>query len=356
MITAVVATADPGGAGPLNRQWVLQRRPTGALQPEDFALRLQPRAEPELKPGQIWVRNLAFSCAPTIRNWMNEPSRSYRAAIGLGEPIAGPACAQVLRSANNRFAVHTRVIGISSWQDYSIIDAEKAAVPVLSVPADMSAIESLSAYGFNCLTAYFGLLRVGHLTERDTLLVSAAAGSVGSVAAQIGKIKGCRVIGIAGGRQKCDWLLRDCGLDAAIDYQQEDLAARLKLYAPAGVNVFFDNVGGSILAVATEHMALHGLIVVCGQISAYDGDRPAPGPPDMMRIVYGRLRIQGFVTGDFLGEVDQARAELGQWLRQGRLVIRQDVRHGFEKLPAGLIDVFRGANTGALLVSVADPI
>ncbi len=350
-----VMTVAAAAAGvPINRQWVLQRRPNGVLQLEDFALRQQPRAEPELAPGQIWVRNLVFSCAPTIRNWMNESTRSYRAAIALGEPIAGPACARILRTANERFALDSHVIGISSWQDYSIIDAEKAAVPVLPVPADLPVIEALGTFGFNSLTAYFGLLKIGQPNAGETVVVSAAAGSVGSVAAQIGKIKGCRVIGIAGGRQKCEWLLRVCRLDAAIDYQNEDIDARLKQHAPDGVNIFFDNVGGPILAIVTEHMAPHGRIVVCGQVAAYDSDRPAPGPPDMMRIVYGRLKVQGFVTGDYCAEADQARAEVAQWRRQERLVIRHDVRRGFENLPASLIDVFRGANAGALLVSIAD--
>jgi NADPH-dependent curcumin reductase CurA len=205
----------------------------------------------------------------------------------------------------------------------------------------------------NSLTAYFGLLKIGRPQPGDTVVISAAAGAVGSMAVQLAKISGCRVIGIAGGRRKCAWLVSECGVDGAIDYKSDDVSAALSRLAPQGVNVFFDNVGGDLLQIVTEHMAVHGHIVVCGQISAYDSDKPAPGPRDMMKVVYGRLCIQGFVLGDFLDEVYAARVALMRWFAAGKLVRHVDVRSGFDQLPRAFMDLFTGENLGALLVEVA---
>src|SRR5262245_30272177 len=260
-----------------NRQWVLASRPSGALRLDHFAFRDVEMREPELLPGQILVRNLVFSCAPTIRNWMNDPQRSYRASIMLGEPITGPACAQVVRSANPRFPVDSVLIGVSSWQDYSVLSPDSAPTPVLPVPAGLSLTDAMGVCGLNGLTAYFGLLKIGQPQRGETLVVSAAAGSVGSIAVQIGKLKGCRVIGIAGGAAKCEWLSRVCGVDAAIDYRAGNFTDALARAAPAGVDIFFDNVGGEIMQATVEQMAVHGRVVLCGQVSAYNSDTPAPG-------------------------------------------------------------------------------
>jgi hypothetical protein len=303
-----------------------------------------------LLPGQILVRNLVFSCAPTMRNWMNDPQRSYRASIMPGEPIVGPACAQVVRSANERFPAGSMLVGVSSWQDYSIMSPDSAPTPVLPVPAGLSLIDAMSVCGLNGLTAYFGLLKIGQPQRGETLVVSAAAGSVGSIAVQIGKLKGCRVIGIAGGPAKCEWLSRTCGVDAAIDYRAGHLAEALARAAPAGVDIFFDNVGGEVLQITVDQMAVHGRVVLCGQVSAYDSDTPAPGPRDMMRVVYKRLLLRGFVTGDYIDEADAARTELQRWLAEGKIVRHEDVRRGFERLPAAFLDLFTGANQGTLLV------
>jgi hypothetical protein len=337
-----------------NRQWVLKRRPEGALALEHFAYREDDIELPQLDEGQVLVRNLVFNCAPTMRNWMNESKRSYRASVAIGDAIAGPACAQVVSSADERFSVGSRLIGVSRWEDYSVIEPRAASTPVLSVPPEMSLTDALGLYGLNSLTAYFGLLHIGKPKPGETLVVSAAAGSVGSMVVQLGVIHGCRVIGIAGGPEKCAWLSSSCGADGVIDYKAEEAAERLAHLAPNGVNVFFDNVGGHLLQVLTEHMAVHGRIVLCGQVSAYDRDEPAPGPRDMMRVVYGRLTIRGFVLGDFLADVYAARAELMNWHAQGRIVRHEDVRSGFTHLPAAFIDVLAGANRGTLLVKVAE--
>jgi hypothetical protein len=261
---------------------------------------------------------------------------------------------EVLHSAHPQYAVGSRLIAVSRWEDYSVLRPDEMAVPIVPVPASMTPVDALGIYGYNSLTAYFGLLRVARPLAGETLLVTAAAGSVGSVALQIGRIVGCRTIGVAGGSEKCAWLREACGADAVVDYKSDDLDARLTELAPAGVNAMFDNVGGAQLAAAIRHMAPHGRIAVCGQVSAYDGNTPAPGPPDMMRVVYGRLRIEGFVTGDFLEDADAAREEIACWVRQQRLFIAIDVRSGFAQLPAAFVELFRGTNRGTLLVT-ADP-
>jgi NADPH-dependent curcumin reductase CurA len=340
-----------------NRQWLLSSRPSSRLSAENFAYREQDLEPPHLEPGQVLVRNLAFSCAPTIRNWMNESGRSYRAPIALGEPIIGPACARVVRSQHRRFRPGSLLIGVSRWEDFSVIEPELAFAPVLDVPPGMSPVAALGVYGLNSLTAYFGLLSVGRPASGDTVVVSGAAGAVGSVALQIAKIKGCRAIGIAGGKEKCNWLRKACGADDAIDYLSDDVSAALTRLAPDGVDVFFDNVGGELLQILIERMAVHGRVVVCGQVSAYDSATPAQGPRDMMRVVYQRLCIQGFVLGDFRSQVHAARTELMRWCEQGKIVRNESVRHGFAALPTAFIDLFSGKHRGSLggapLVNIA---
>lgn len=338
-----------------NRQWLLKSRPTSTLGLDNFAYREQRFEPPHLEPGQVLVRNLVLSCAPTIRNWMNEAQRSYRASIPLGEPIVGPACAQVVSSNHRRFVPGSLLIGVSRWEDYSVIAPDAAFAPVLEVPSGVTPIDALGVFGLNSLTAYFGLLKVGRAEAGETVVVSGAAGAVGSIAVQLAKIKGCRVIGIAGGRSKCQWLKEACGADAAIDYKTADVSAALDGLAPMGVDVFFDSVGGELLQTLIDHMAIHGRIVVCGQVSAYDSAMPAPGPRDMMRVVYQRLTIQGFVLGDFVAQAQAARAELMRWVEQGKITRHEDVRSGFAVVPAAFLELFSGANRGALLVNIARP-
>ena len=338
-----------------NRQWLLKSRPSGTLGLEHFEYREQRFTPPHLEAGQVLVRNLVLSCAPTIRNWMNEAQRSYRAPIALGAPIVGPACAQVVSSRHRRFLPGALLIGVSRWEDYSVIQPDAAFAPVLEVPAGVAPVDALGIYGLNSLTAYFGLLEVGRATAGETVVVSGAAGAVGSIAVQLAKIKGCRVIGIAGGRDKCQWLLEACGADGAIDYKSADIAAALAELAPKGVDVFFDNVGGEILQTLVDHMAVHGRIVVCGQVSAYDSATTAPGPRDMMRVVYRRLTIRGFVLGDFIAQAAASRAELIRWVEERKIRRHEDVRSGFAVLPAAFLELFSGRNRGGLLVEIARP-
>jgi len=333
-----------------NRQWLLRRRPEGLPKPQDFELRTEGDPAEPLENGQIRIRNLLFLCAPTMRNWMDETGNSLYPSIPLGSPVMAPAAARVVASKDPRYPVGSRVTTISSWQDYETIDAQARTVQL--VPAGMTAVEAMGVFGLNSLTAYFGLLRVGKPQPGETLVVSGAAGSTGSIAAQIGKIKGCRVIGIAGGSTKCQWLIDECGLDAAIDYRAEDVEARLRELCPDGIDVFFDNVGGEILQAAIENMARFGRIVLCGQIASYNNGEPAEGPRNMMRLIYGSIVMQGFLMGDYRAEVPSALAELEPWIRKGRIVARVDVRSGFEELPEIYTSLFTGANEGTLMALI----
>lgn len=333
-----------------NRQWLLARRPSGSVDLDDFEFAEADMPEPELKPGEILVNNLAFHLAPTMRNWMNDSSRSYRASVGLGTPVIGPGAAVVVRSAHAKWPVGTRLLGVSRWEDYSVLDPDNSPTLFVPVPEQFTVTEALGVFGLNSLTAHVGLNQVGRPKPGETVVVSAAAGSVGSMACQIARLQGCRVIGIAGGPDKCAWLVGTCGIDAAIDYKNEDVSRRLKDLCPDGVDVFFDNVGGPILHAVMDNIAPKGRVAVCGQVSAYDSDEPAPGPRDMMRVVYWRVRIEGFVLGDFPDKVPAARDDIVRWVRDGKIVHREDIRQGFGQLPSAFLDLFTGRNEGTLMV------
>ena len=334
----------------INRRWTLARRPDGPVAPADFALKEVEQEDRPLRPAEIIVRNHLFAVAPTLRNRLKPPAESHRGAIPIGGTIGGIAGCEVIASAHPSYAVGDRLVAMTQWEDFSRLRPDELTVPVLAVPDQMTLADALGPYSLNSLTAYFGVLEVGRPRAGETLLVSGAAGSVGSVACQIGKLLGCKVIGIAGGEAKCRWLVEACGVDFAIDYSAENVAERLRLLAPEGVDVFFDNVGGDVLQAAVDQMSRKGRIVLCGQISAYDRPGGAPGPRDMMKIVYGSIRMEGFVVGDFADGFEAAREQLRSWTETGDLVSRVDLRHGLEQLPIAFTDLFSGANRGSLLV------
>nr|WP_314443479.1 NADP-dependent oxidoreductase [uncultured Sphingomonas sp.] len=334
----------------INRRWTLARSPSGKIAPDDFALVEQPLDTAEPVAGEMVVRNRLFSVAPTIRNRLKPAGQTHRGAIPVGGTIGGIAGCEVIASAHPRFPVGSRLIAMSHWEDVSRLRPDHSGIPTLLIPAEMTFDDALGPYSLNSLTAYFGMQAVARPRAGETVLVSGAAGSVGSVACQIARLTGCRVIGIAGGASKCRWLTEELGLAAAIDYRAEDVGARLAELAPEGIHVFFDNVGGDILQAAVDNMARHGRIALCGQIAAYDGPGSAPGPRDMMKIVYGAIRMEGFVVGDFADQYDAAQEQLRQWVAAGALTVRIDRRQGFEQLPIAFTDLFSGANQGSLLV------
>ncbi|GGC27501.1 NADP-dependent oxidoreductase [Novosphingobium marinum] len=334
-----------------NRRWLLASRPDEKMAVENFRFSEEEFQKPDLADRQILVRNRMFACAPTLRNWVNQEGKSYRASAQLEVPIVGMAGVDVIDSRHPDFPKGSRHILLSRWEDYSVIEPDKFATPTLPVAADLPFEKAMSIFGLNSMTAYFGITRIGRPARGETVVVSGAAGSTGSMAAQIARIIGARVIGIAGGKTKCDWLRDELGLDDAIDYKTEDVGARLAELCPDGVNVFYDNVGGEILQAVMDNIARKGRIAVCGQISAYDSDKLSQGPNDMMKLVYWSVRIEGFLLGDFVDDFDEARSSLEKWYAEGLLVNRTDLRNGIENLPASFLDLFSGRNEGTLLVS-----
>jgi NADPH-dependent curcumin reductase CurA len=332
------------------RRWTLARYPEGKLAESDFALAADAGETPLLQLGEVLVRNHMFAVAPTIRNWLRPGSTSQRAAIAIGGTIRGMAACEVIASAHPGYAVGTRMIAMSEWADFSVIRPDLAPVPVFMVPEGMDFAQAMGPLSLNSLTAYFGLLKVGRPRAGETVVVSGAAGSVGSTVCQIASITGCRVIGIAGGASKCARVMSVGKAEAAIDYRADDVRQRLRELCPNGIDIFFDNVGGDQLRAAVDCMAPHGRIIVCGQISTYDQGCASDTGLDMMKVVYGRLRIEGFVVGDYVDCADEARRQLDAWVRAGALEVAVDMRSGLGQLPRALIDLLGGANTGTVLV------
>ena len=335
-----------------NRKWLLCRRPVGTIAENDFEYRADPFVFPELGEGEVLIKTRLVLCAPTMRNWMDPPGNSFHRTMALGTAVRSPVVAEVVASNHARYPVGARVTTLGSWQDFQTIDAN--VVAPRSIPDDMHSLDALGVFGINSLAAYFGVLRVGCATAKDTLVVSGAAGSTGSIAAQIGKIAGCRVIGIAGGPEKCDWLIKECRLDSAVDYKTSNFEATLASECPSGINLFFDNVGGEMLQTAVNLMARHGRIVLCGQIARYNESKPAEGPRNMMRLIYGGISMKGFLVTDFEPEVATALGDLRRWKEEARLVHREDVRNGFQNIPATFANLFRGQNVGTLIVRIED--
>jgi NADPH-dependent curcumin reductase CurA len=340
-----------------NRQWILLRRPANALAVHDLVLRQG--ALPELLgPRQILFKTLYLHLAPTIRNWMNprrdnDENRLYP-DMPLGSPVKGPAISQVIRSTHPDYPVGSCWFNIMGWQEYAVLSPDEPGHPLGRIADAADLAQSLSVLGPNGLAAYFGMTKIARIQPGETVVVSGAAGSTGSVAAQIAKIIGCRVIGIAGGASKCAWLKDTLGLDAAIDYKSQSIEGRLAEIAPDGVNAFFDNVGADTLSAVIENMAVRGRIALCGQIATYNDGGRTSAPLNVMRLVYWRVRIEGFIMSDWWDEIDGARAQLAQWVAQGKIRHREDIREGFETIPAVFNELFSGTNQGTLLVKLAD--
>jgi NADPH-dependent curcumin reductase CurA len=336
-----------------NRQWLLKERPLSLVGPEHFKLVESPLPEPDLAAGQVLLKTLMLSFEPAMRGWLDDVP-SYMPPVGIGEPMRAPGVCQVIRSDNPQLPEGTLVQCMANWQEYSVGDPSAASSP-RALREGTSPNLALGVFGGTSLTAYFGLLEVSQPQPGETVLVSGAAGATGSVVAQIARIKGCKVIGIAGGPQKCAWLKDDCKLDEVIDYKSEDLDSRLRELCPQGVDVFFDNVGGDTLQTALNHMAEYGRIVLCGCISNYNDANPPPGPNNLNLVISRRLRIQGFVMMDYMAQAGKAMKELSGWVKAGEIIWREDVQKGFENIPATLQRLYTGANEGKQLLKVADP-
>ncbi len=333
----------------INRQWLLAKRPEGMIQKSNFEWRSQPL--PPLGDGRALVRNIYLSLDPANRGWIMD-RKTYVEPVGIGEVMRGLALGVVEESNHPDYQPGDLVSGLINWQDYLITDGEGLTLLPKNLPVPMIAF--LGPLGMVGLTAYFGLLDVGKPQAGETILVSAAAGAVGSLVGQIGKIKGCRVVGIAGTDEKCRWITEELGFDAAVNYKTDDLAEALKRHCPKGVDVYFDNVGGAILDAALARINLRGRVSVCGLISQYNATEPTPGPFNFMNVLIQRARIEGFIVMDYLPRAGEALAELGPWLAEGKLKWRAHVVEGLENAPEAINMLFEGANTGKLIVKVSE--
>ncbi|GAC1588936.1 MAG: NADP-dependent oxidoreductase [Acidimicrobiales bacterium] len=334
---------------PSNRRIVLARRPHGLVTEEDF--RHEVAELPEPAPGEAMVRNLYLSLDPAMRGWMDEGD-TYVPAIGIGEVVRCGGVGEVVVSNTEDLASGDLVSGVLGWQDYALVTARgPRGVSKLAPGTDPTM--AMSVLGITGLTAWFGLFEVGRPEPGETVVVSGAAGATGSVAAQLAKAHGARVVGIAGGPEKCDWL-RSLGLDEAIDYRH-DLRAQLKSACPDGIDVFFDNVGGEILETVLHRIRDRARIVMCGAISGYNDTTAAPGPRNLSQLIIHRGRMEGFIVFDYARRFPEAQADLARRVTSGELQWKVDIVDGLEKAPMAMNRLFNGGNTGKLLVKLADP-
>jgi len=328
-----------------NRQILLAEKPTGKLGPEHF--KMISGAVPEPKDGEALLRVRYISLDAANRAWMH--GATYRSAVEANSVMAGGGIAEVVTSKAPNLAPGDLVFADTGWQDFAALPGKH----LTKMPKIEPMTYLLSVYGVAGLTAYFGLLEVGKPKAGETVVVSAAAGSVGSIVGQIAKIKGCHVVGVAGGADKCHWLTSELGFDAAVDYKDGALFKALRAAAPKGIDVYFDNVGGDILEACLPQMNNYGRIACCGAISQYDGAPSAHGPRGVPGlIVVKRLVMQGFIVMDFMKERDGALAELQSWVASGRLKVQEDVIDGLENTPRALIGLLAGENRGKRMVKV----
>ncbi len=333
-----------------NEHWVLASHPDGAVRVDDFRMERLPLKK--LEDGEFLVAVEYVAIEPAMRTWLTGQD-SYVPGIQVGELIRGSGIGTVAQSRNPEFVEGSRVMGGLGWQRYAIFSGVEP-IPPQQLPSDVDPAWSLSVLGLNGLAAYFGLLEVGQPVAGQTVLVSGAAGATGSIVAQIAKLKGCHVIGVAGGVEKTKWLTETAGLDGAIDYKDKSvsLGDRVRELCPNGIDVFFDNVGGEILDVALANIALRGRVVVCGAISHYNATESAPGPSNYINLIVQRARMEGFMVFDYLDRITTATTELSKWLRQGKLTFEIDVQEGFERAPEAFLRLFSGKNLGKQLLKL----
>ena len=332
----------------INHQFRLAARPVGLPKRSDWNYTEEPVRDPG--PGEVLIKVLYLSLDPAMRGWMNE-GKSYIEPVRIGEVMRAFGAGRVIASQNTNYAVGDHVTGVFGAQEYATsdgknlnkVDPRLAPLPVY-----------LSALGITGLTAYFGLLEVGQLKSGDTVVISGAAGATGMAAGQIAKIKGCRAIGIAGGPEKCSYLVKELGFDEAIDYKNEDVREALRRHCPTGVDVYFDNVGGDILDTVLAFLARHARVVICGAISQYNSTSGIKGPSNYLSLLVNSARMEGFIVFNYQSRYGEAIREIAGWLAAGKLKSKEDVVEGFQTFPDTLLRLFRGENFGKLMLKVAD--
>jgi NADPH-dependent curcumin reductase CurA len=331
----------------VNGQWRLASRPVGLFKESDFKWHEEPVRD--VREGEILVRNLFLSLDPTYRGWAGEED-TYLPAVQLGSVMRGGTIGVVEVSRNDNYKVGEHVSGLLGWQRYAISDG--IGISKLPVNPAIPLTAYMGLFGHIGLTAYFGLLDVGQPKPGETLVVSGAAGAVGSLVGQIGKIKGCRVVGIAGSDEKCRWLTEELGFDAAVNYKTENVQQALKNACPNGIDVYFENVGGAILDAVLSQINIGARIALCGLISQYNATTPVAGPYNFVMILIKRVRVQGFIVLDYLPRAEEAMKELARWYAEGKIKYRVDVVEGLEQAPRAVNKLFEGTNQGKLIVKI----
>ncbi|MFN3415187.1 MAG: NADP-dependent oxidoreductase [Caldimonas sp.] len=339
----------------VNHQVRLASRPVGLPTDANWQFTSEPVVQPG--PGGVLVKTLYLSLDPAMRGWMNE-GKSYIPPVEIGEVMRAGGVGRVVASNHPGFAVGDPVTGSLGVQEYCLIpehEIRRSGLARIDLRAG-SWTQWLNVLGMPGMTGYFGLMDIGQPKAGETVVVSGAAGAVGQTVGQLAKIKGCRVVGIAGGPAKCEWVVRELGFDACIDYKNSDVRAGLKAHCPQGVDIYFDNVGGEILDTVLTRINRKARIIICGAISQYNNTTPVAGPKNYLSLLVNRARMEGMVVFDYADRYPQAIAEMAGYLREGRMHSREDVVRGLENFPSALLKLFNGENFGKLVLQVADDI
>lgn len=331
----------------INHQWRLTSRPVGSLTEANFQWAEVP--VPALQENQVLVQNQYLSLDPANRGWVREGG-SYRAEIPLGAVMEGGGVGTVIESQHPNFQAGDLVQGMFGWQEYAVLTGRE--LTKLPNNPNLPPTAYLGLFGHIGLTAYFGLLDITDPKPGETLVVSAAAGAVGSLVGQIGKIKGCHVVGIAGSEEKCRWIKEELGFDDVINYKAEKVSAGLRRTCPKGIDIYFENVGGETLDAVLAMINQGARISVCGMISQYNATEPVPGPYNLINILAKRAKMQGFIVTDFMSRAQEAIAALGEWYMTGKLKYRVDVVEGLKNAPTALNKLFEGTNQGKLIIKL----
>jgi NADPH-dependent curcumin reductase CurA len=332
----------------VNHQFRLAARPLGLPKASDWSYTEEPVREPG--DGEVLVRIMYISLEPAMRGWMSD-APSYIPPVGIGEVMRAFAAGHVIASKHERIAVGDYVTGILGAQEYALVSGD-GVVKVDAEPEQLPVY--IGTLGMPGMTAYFGLLDIGRPAAGETVVVSGAAGAVGGLVGQIAQLKGARAVGIAGGSEKCAHVLSELGFDAMIDYKSEDVLAALREHCPEGIDVYFDNVGGEILDAALANLARGARVVICGAISQYNSTAGFRGPANYMSLLVNHASMTGYVVSDYLPRWGEGQREMAEWLKAGKLVSREDIAEGFENFPDTLLRLYRGENTGKLVLKLAE--
>jgi hypothetical protein len=331
-----------------NHQFRLAARPVGLPKDSDWSYTEEPVREPQ--DGEVLVKVSYLSLDPAMRGWMAE-GRSYIPPVGIGEVMRALGAGRVVASRHERVAVGDYVTGLLGVQEYALTSGD-AVMKVDAQPAELPV--HLGTLGMPGMTAYFGLLDIGRPVAGETVVVSGAAGAVGGLVGQIAKLKGARTVGIAGGEQKCSHVESELGFDATIDYKAENVEAALREHCPQGIDVYFDNVGGEILDAALANLARGARVVICGAISQYNSSDGMQGPSNYLSLLVNHASMTGYVVSDYGDRYRDGLREMTEWYEAGKLISREDVAEGLENFPDTLLRLYRGENTGKLVLKLAD--